>query len=81
MRNRVSRQTEALHPRMQGLFFLIFVVGLRYDASGLTGEVYDGAFLIQPPITTRYVIMMTGTRNVSTPRNFHFTSDASPRTR
>ena len=56
---------------MQGLFFLIFVVGLRYDASGLTGEVYDGAFLIQPPITTRYVIMMTGTRNVSTPRNFY----------
>ena len=44
---------------MQGLFFLIFVVGLRYDASGLTGEVYDGAFLIQPPITTRYVIRMT----------------------
>ena len=38
-------------------------------------------FVIQPPITTRYVIMMTGTRNVSTPRNFHFTSDASPRTR
>ena len=29
---------------MQGLFFLIFVGGLRYDASGLTGEVYDGVF-------------------------------------